>query len=129
MTFSISTDGVTQNNMKFNSLKFELLRFGKNRDLKNSTSYVSPESELIEEKQTVRDLGVELSADTTFIDVDHISTIIGIASAKRMSLWVLRTFITRERFPMLTLYKSLARPLLEYLSPLCSPIAKETISG
>ena len=111
------------NNMKFNSLKFELLRFGKNRDLKKATSYVSPESELIEEKQSVRDLGVELSADTTF--KDHISNII--ASAKRMSSWVLRTFTTRERIPMLTLYKSLIRPLLEYSSPLWSPIAKGDI--
>jgi len=109
------------NNMKFN--KFELLCFGKNRDLKKATLYVSPESELIEEKQTVRDLGVKLSADTTF--KDHVSNII--ASAKRMPSWLLRTFATRERIPMLTLYKSLVRPLLQYSSPLWSPIAKGDI--
>ena len=30
------------NNMKSNSLKFELLRYGKDKDLKENTSYVTP---------------------------------------------------------------------------------------
>jgi hypothetical protein len=30
-----------ENNMEFNSKKFELLRYGKNNDLKSSTSYTS----------------------------------------------------------------------------------------
>ncbi len=112
-----------QNNMKFNSLKFEALRYGRNKELKELTSYVSPEWQVIEEKTCVRDLGVLMSTDTTF--KEHINKII--SSAKRMSAWVLRTFTTRERTPMLTLYKSLVRPLLEYLSALWSPILKGDI--
>ena len=112
-----------ENNMKFNSLKFEVLRYGRNTELKDSTSYVSPEWEVIEEKSSLRDLGVTMSADTTF--KEHINKVI--ESAKRMSAWILRTFKTRDRTPMLTLYKSLVRPLLEYSSALWSPNMKGDI--
>ena len=111
------------NNMEFNSLKFELIRYGRNEELKEQTCYVSPEWELIEEKKLVKDLGITLSQDCLF--KQHLSNII--ESAKRMSSWILRTFETREKIPMLTLYKSLVRPLLEYSSPLWSPIAKGEI--
>ena len=112
-----------KNNMKFNSLKFELLRYGKNTELKDSTRYVTPEWKLIEDTETVRDLGVTMSNDCTFHQ--HINNIV--ESAKIMSSWVLRTFSTRERIPMMTLYKSLVRPLVEYSSALWSPIAKGEI--
>ena len=109
--------------MKFNSLKFELIRYGKNNQLKESTTYVTPEWELIDEKDDVRDLGVTLSNCCNF--KQHIANIV--ESAKRMSSWVLRTFATREKIPMMTLFKTLVRPLLEYSSPLWSPTAKGDI--
>ena len=56
---------------------------------------------MIEQKDTVKDLGVSISADNTF--KVHISNIA--ESAKKMASWVLRTFETRERIPMMTLYK------------------------
>ena len=93
------------------------------KGLKESTAYVSPEWQVIEEKKTVRDLGVALSSDTSF--KDHVNNII--SSAKNMSAWVLRTFNTREKTPMLTLYKILVRPILEYSSALWSPILKGDI--
>ena len=111
------------NNMMFNDVKFELLRYGNNIELKESTSYVSPSFQLIEEKETVRDLGVTLSADATF--KTHISNIV--EAAKKVSSWILRTFKTREKTTMLTLYKSLVRPILEYSSVLWSPITKGEI--
>ena len=111
------------NNMKFNSLKFELLRYGKDKDLKENTSYVTPDWDVIEQKETVKDLGVSMSADNTF--KVHIANIA--ESAKKMASWVLRTFETRERTPMMTLYKTLVRPLLEYSSPLWTPTSKEEI--
>jgi hypothetical protein len=45
-------------NMKFNGKKFELLRFGKNHNIKDDTSYFTPGMEdIIEEKEVLRDLG------------------------------------------------------------------------
>ena len=55
----------------------------------------------------------------------HINNII--ESAKRISSWIFRTFSTREKIPMLTLYKSLVRPILEYCSVLWAPMAKGEI--
>ena len=111
------------NNMEFNDLKFELLRYGNNLELKSSTCYISPSFNLIEEKQTVKDLGVTLSSDGTF--KVHINNII--ESARNMSSWILRTFRTRDPTTMLTLFKSLVRPILEYSSVLWAPIAKGDI--
>ena len=51
-------------------------------------------------------------------------------SAKRMSAWVFRTFKTREKLPpLITLYKSLIQPLVEYASALWSPIDKGSIEA
>ena len=38
-----------------------------------------------------------------------------------MTSWILRTFKTRDSLPMLTLWKSLVIPILEYCSVLWSP--------
>ena len=45
-----------------------------------------------------------------------------IDSAKQQSSWVLRTFKTRAEIPMLTLWKSLVLPKLEYCSQLWCPL-------
>ena len=50
----------THNNMVFNGKKFEMLRYGKDKDLKNSTVYLTPE-DLIEVKECLRDLGIKMS--------------------------------------------------------------------
>ena len=112
-----------RNNMEFNSLKFELIRYGRINDLKDSTSYISPNWTIIEEKEHVKDLSVTMSNDCFFRS--HINNII--ESAKRISSWIIRTCSTREKIPMLTLYKSLVRPILEYCSVLWAPIAKGDI--
>ena len=64
-----------------------------------------------------------LSSDGTF--KTHINNIV--ESAKNMSSWILRTFQTRDRTTMLTLFKSLVRPILEYSSVLWTPITKGEI--
>ena len=111
------------NNMQFNDLKFELLRYGKDAELKLSTAYISPSFNLIEEKPNVKDLGVTLSSDATF--KTHINNIV--ESAKNMASWILRTFQARDPTTILTLYKSLVRPILEYSSVLWTPIQKGEI--
>ena len=116
-------DWSIKNNMEFNSIKFELLRYGLDNALKESTKYVTPEWELIESKDTVKDLGITLENNCSF--KQHITN--RIEAAKRMSAWVFRTFSTRERLPLMTLYKSLVRPLVEYSSVLWSPTSKADI--
>lgn len=71
----------------------------------------------IDHSHTVKDLGVHMSADGTF--KYHIGTTV--TKAKQMCSWILRIFNTRERVPMLTLYKSLVLSQLEYCSQLWSP--------
>ena len=109
--------------MQFNSVKFELIRYGKDQKLKESTSYITPDWEQIESTATVKDLGITMENNCSF--QQHITNIV--ESAKRMSAWVFRTFTTRERLPLMTLYKSLVRPLLEYSSALWCPISKADI--
>ena len=116
-------DWSQKNNMEFNSVKFELIRYGKDNKLKETTNYITPHWELIETTATVKDLGITMANNCSF--QQHISNIT--EAAKRMSAWVFRTFTTRERLPLMTLYKSLVRPLVEYSSALWCPISKADI--
>ena len=60
-------DWQENNNMEFNSKKFELLRYGRNEMIKQSTRYFTPNFEnIIEEKESLRDLGVQMSSDASF---------------------------------------------------------------
>ena len=54
--------------MQFNENKFELLRYGKNQDIKESTSYFGPNSRIIEQTQCVKDLGIKMSDTFSFTD-------------------------------------------------------------
>ena len=106
-----------QNNMQLNDLKFELLRYGPNKALKEETQYLSPTGKVIETKEVVKDLGVYMSNDCTFNK--QIESII--EKAKNITSWILRTFTSRSQNTMLTLYKSLVIPILEYCSVLWNP--------
>lgn len=104
------------NNALLNDLKFELLRYGTNEALKSS-DYTTPSGSIIEVKQDVKDLGVYMSSDCSF--AKQINTTI--EKAKSQISWILRSFKTRDRTAMMTLYKSLVIPILEYCSVLWSP--------
>ena len=111
------------NNMTFNDSKFELVRYGTNQELKDSTFYTRPDGEHIEEKYHVRDLGVTMSNTATF--TEHINKIAD--SARDMCSWILRTFKSRSPELMLTTWKSLVLPILDYCSQLWCPTAKGEI--
>ena len=106
-----------ENNCMFNPDKFECLRYGNDNSLKESTNYTSSNEVSIACKDSVRDLGVQMSADAQF--KDHISN--SIVSANLKCGWVLRSFVTRDKLPMLTLWKSLILPILDYCCPLWCP--------
>ena len=104
--------------MEFNDIKFELLRYGLNQIIKDVTEYYTPQVRTITTKNTVKDLGVLMSDDCRFKQqINAISE-----KAKNLISWILRTFKTREYEVMITLYKSLVLPILEYCSDLWSPI-------
>ena len=120
---SLQTDleGVYQwaeeNNAYFNNKKFEALRYGIDDIIKLTTSYTAPDGTLITEKDHLRDLGVTMSADASF--KQHINNIC--QSANNMCSWILRTFQSRSPELMLTLWKAVVLPILDYCSQLWSP--------
>ena len=105
------------NNMQFNSKKFECLRYGTNTEVISASTYLSNSGDQIQEVDHARDLGVTMSSDGTFSK--HITNVV--SSASLMCGWILRTFITRERIPMLTLWKSLVRSKIDYCCQLWYP--------
>ena len=111
------------NNMSFNNLKFENLRFGADSTLKATTSYTSPCGTIIDTQEHVRDLGVTMSSDGTFSE--HIQKIC--LSARNMCAWILRTFSDRSCDLMLTTWKSLVLPIVDYCSQLWCPLKKGDI--
>ena len=103
------------NNMQFNEEKFEMLRYGRNQDIKVKNVYTGGHE--ISAQPHAKCLGVYLSENCSF----HHHTGETIRKAKGMADWVLRTFATRESQTMLTLWKTLIQPLLNYCSQLWSP--------
>jgi len=61
------------NNIQFNENKFELLRYGKDQDIKDPTSYIGTNSITIKQTQCDKDLGVKMSDTLSF--TDHIETV------------------------------------------------------
>ena len=106
------------NNMQFNGKKFQVLRYGKNTELKESTTYFTENtSEIVEREESVRDLGVIMSEDATFkLQIDKV-----VAKANQKASWVLRTFQTRSIFLMKSVFKTLVLPHLDYCSQLWAP--------
>ena len=103
------------NHMEFNQSKFELIRYGKHPDF--DYQYKTADGNQIEEKDGTKDLGVFIDKEITF--KNHINE--AVLSAKKVMGITWRTFRTRERLPMLTIYKACIRPLLEYGCQLWCP--------
>ena len=112
-------DWADRNKMKFNSNKFELLRYRiKGNNIQDCTSYTTDSGEQIEEKNLVKDLGVLISNDCSFSK--HIDKVA--KSMRNMSSWILRTFETRDKLTLLTVWKTLVLPIHDYCSQLWSPV-------
>ena len=108
------------NNMTFNENKFEHIRYGLCDNLNN---YTGPDGTNIQECNQVRDLGVIISDNAKFEDqIDG-----AVKRARQQVGWILRVFETRERAVMLTLFRSLVLPLVEYCCQLWSPRGIELI--
>ena len=79
---------------------------------------------MIKVKENIRDLGVQLSSDLSFST--HIENIV--ISSSQLAGWALRTFRRRSRSIMLTIFKTLIQPKLDYCSQLYSPTRQELIN-
>lgn len=106
-----------KNNMKFNSTKFNLLRYGPDNELQQSISYKNPDGEEIVATDHTKDLGILMSADTTF--TEHITT--KATQCRKLVYWILRVFKTRRREPLLKLFTTLVLPRIDYCSQLIFP--------
>ena len=105
------------NNMALNGLKFEHIKYGKNQNQKEHSTYLSDTNNQIEAKSQVKDLGVVMDNNMNY--AQHIQG--QIEKVKGISAWIYRTFRTRDAHVMLTIWKSLAIPHLDYCSQLWSP--------
>lgn len=108
------------NNMEFNAEKFELLRYKANQHNQGQASlieYKSSSDTLIHEKEHISDLGINLSSDTTF--KYHIDK--KVSAMKSKISRILRTFRTRAKIPMLTLWKQLVLSEHDYCCQIWSP--------
>ena len=109
-------DWATTNNMVFNGDKFDILRYvvsGAPVDFVYRTNEGRP----ISTRDTVTDLGVVMSESLNF--EDHIREVS--KKGRQRVGWILRVFQTREREALMTLYRSLVLPILEYCCQLWSP--------
>ena len=89
----------------------------KNSNIKENTCYKTPSGDPIKVVEHAKDLGVIMSSTGTF--KQHVGNVISTSS--QLCSWVLRTFRTRQKLPMMTLWKSLIRPKLEYCCQLWCP--------
>ena len=114
-----------ENGMELHEGKFELLQHGKIVELKGPSgySYKLSSGQIIANSSKVKDLGI--TVDESLGWTTHIAEVS--KQASQMSAWVLRTFTTRQQFPLMTLYKSLIRSKLDYCCPVWSPIRKADI--
>ena len=71
----------------------------------------------------MRDLGVTMSVDASF--TEHINNVVD--SANKTVSTILRTFRSRDPQLMITLWKSVVLPQLEYCSQLWSPTKKQDV--
>ena len=110
-------------NMQFNSGKFEWVRYSAD-DKAPTFQYLAPDSSNIEQKESLRDLGVMLNCDLSFtLQVDKV-----VLTASQMVGWGMRTFRGRSSYLLLTLFKSLVQPHLDYCCQLWSPDKQELIN-
>ena len=85
--------------------------------------YIAADSSPIDMVTQTKDLGIIMSNNACFDEqVEAVIT-----KGKRMSGWILRTFKTRAKLPMTTLFKSLVLPVMEYCCVAWSPDALEQV--
>ena len=105
------------NNMFFNAQKFHYLCFNPSISFNKCKVYINPKYDIIPHSENVLDLGITMSSNCSFdAHINQLSK-----KCKNLAGWILRTFITRARLTMLTLFKAIVLSRLDYASQLWSP--------
>ena len=108
----------SDNNMMLNSTKFELLRYANKKCDDISFNYLSSTGNVIDPSDSVKDLGVIMSNDCSFtLHIDEV-----ISKVNKMVSWALRNFKCRSKLFILTIWKVILLPHLDYCSQLWSPL-------
>ena len=110
-------DWADSNKMELNGDKFTHMRYTAGRATQ-PVIYRTPLGEEITTEKSVKDLGVVVDDSLTF----SLQIAAAVRKAKRQMGWVLRVFRTRDTAPMMTLFKSIILPHLEYACQLWSPV-------
>lgn len=106
-----------ENNMVLNPSKFELLQYGKQTIDGSPYKYKSSTGDDIVSKDVVKDLGVLMSSNCHF--TPHIDSVV--SKVKKMTSWALRNFKSRSKDFILTTWKSIVLPIVDYASQLWNP--------
>ena len=111
------------NSMELHEGKFQLIQHGKTEALKRDGGhqYQLSSGKTIENSTVVRDLGILIDEKLQWSNQIKEAS----QQASQTSAWVLRTFSTRERLPLMTLFKALIRPKIDY----CCPVWTTTKKG
>ena len=114
---SLMYDWARINMMTFNETKFEHLQYRVHQQLLHDHLYYTEDGCDIKKVSELKDLGIIMDSDGSFNS--HIQTMI--TKARRQTGWILRTFKVRDRVSMLTLFKAMVLPILEYCCQLWNP--------
>ena len=91
---------------------------------KEEFKYVNEEGKIIEEKEHIKDLGIQLSNNLTFSK--HIEKTV--STCRKLVGWIMRTFRSRNKDVMLVMWNSMIQSRLDYCSQLWSPSLASEIS-
>ena len=104
----------------FNIDKCVCLHFGRKNPKVDYTITCKGRSQALQESHEEKDLGVTF--DTKLKFDQHINTVIN--KANKVLGLIKRNFKCMNKFTLITLYKSLVRPILEYGQPVWAPFLK-----
>ena len=116
-------DWTVENNMQFNEDKFHVISYTPKNIKIVETSYNAKDNKIAEEPE-IKDLGVLMNNNMCF----NTQIMKQVTKAKQKSGWVLRTFKSRTEQTIMTLYKTLVMPHVDYCSVLVSPYKITEIS-
>ena len=100
-----------------NSEKLHYISLSSSLSTNSYNVYANPNMEIINPSDNVLDLGIFMSSNCSLeFHIQNLCT-----KCSNLSGWILRTFTARDSITMMTLYKSLVLPRLDYGSQLWSP--------